>query len=173
MKILLLFINTSQLQPYFFFTSMTTYGFLIWQTYYFFLIYANIFWICPHPCINKNTNAPEVLHWQPQICDICKPHLFLQIYDPYSIPCLTVIFVSCTCLWSYFTVTIHISHWNCTCVYIQNTNVHEVLSQQPQIIPICKPYLFFNIYEPFNISCLEVISVFYKCLWIFTANHKY
>ena len=33
------------------FTSMTTYGFLIWQTYFSFLVYTITFWNCTHMCI--------------------------------------------------------------------------------------------------------------------------
>ena len=34
----------------------------------------------------------EDLSWQPQIFYICKPYLFLDIYDPWSIPSLAVLF---------------------------------------------------------------------------------
>ena len=55
-----------------------------------------------------------------------------------------------------------------TCVYIQNTNAHEVFRWQCQIFYISKPYLFFHIYDPLNIPCLAVISTFFqmpmKCL---------
>ena len=33
------------------FIPMTTYGFLVWQTYFFFLIYVNIFWNYTYMCI--------------------------------------------------------------------------------------------------------------------------
>ena len=49
------------------FTSVTTCGFLVWYTYSFFLIYANIFWNCPHKCIYKKTKAYAVLCSHPQI----------------------------------------------------------------------------------------------------------
>ena len=61
--------------------------------------------------------------------------------------------------------------WSCTHVYIyQKTNSHKALHWQPQIFYICKLYLFLYIYEPFNISCLVVTFVFYKCLWSFYCN---
>ena len=51
---------------------MTTYGILAWQTHFFSLISANTFWNCTHMSIYANTNAHEMLSWQPQVFYICK-----------------------------------------------------------------------------------------------------
>ena len=54
------------------------------------------------------------------------------------------------------------------CIYANNFeklythiyNAHEVLSWEPQILYICKPYFFFHIYDPLSIPCLAVIFLF-------------
>ena len=81
------------------FKSMTTYRFLIWQTYFFFLI-----WNCTECVYIQSTNAHEVWSRQPQIFDICKLCLFLIIYDPFSIPYLVVVFVFLQNAYEVFTV---------------------------------------------------------------------
>ena len=50
-----------------------------------------------------------------------------------------------------------------TCVSIQNTNAHEVLSDRPHVF-------ILHIYEPSSIPCLAIIFVYWKCLWIFYCN---
>ena len=50
-------------------------------------------------------------------------------------------------------------------------NVHEVLSWQPQTFYICKPCLFFHIYDPLSIPCLEVIFIA-NSYDLFTTIHK-
>ena len=53
-----------------------------------------------------------------------------------------------------FVFCIHDNNFGyCTHVY----NAHEVLSWQPQMSSICKPYLIFHIYDSLRIPCLEVI----------------
>ena len=52
-----------------------------------------------HTCVYlQNTNALELLRWQPQIVYICMPHFFFHICDTLHIPCLTGIFHFCRCL---------------------------------------------------------------------------
>ena len=67
---------------------MTTYVFLVWQTYFVFYIYTNNFGNCTHVY-----NAHEVLCQQPEIFYIYKPCLWFHIYDPLSIPSMAVIVV--------------------------------------------------------------------------------
>ena len=57
-----------------------------------------------------------------------------------------------------------------TGVYTQYGNALEVLSKQCEIFYICKPYLFFHIYDPLSIPCLAVTFEFCKCLLIFYCN---
>ena len=45
--------------------------------------------------------------------------------------------------------------------------------RQPQIFYICKPNMFFLIYDQLSILCLVVIFVSWKCLWHFTSIYKY
>ena len=40
----------------------------------------------------QNASAHEVLSWQPKVFYICTPYLSFHIYDPFSIPCLAIIF---------------------------------------------------------------------------------
>ena len=101
--------------------------FHIKQIYFFFLIYANIFLNCTYSSIHKNTNAYEV--FQLTASNIFVNHFFLHIYNPFSIPCLTVIFVFGKWLWSFNTILIHFTlNFVHTCVHIQNTNTHKVLT---------------------------------------------
>ena len=80
----------------------------------------------------------------------------------YSLSITTYIFLA---WWTYF-----------FCIYTKNIgNASEVLSWQPQIFYIYKPYLFFQIYDPLSIPCLAVIFVvlFYKSILCFAALHKH
>ena len=67
-----------------------------------------------HTCVyNQNNEAHEALSWQHQIFDICKLYLFPHIYDPFSIPCLAVIYLLFANAYEVFTAILNISHWNC------------------------------------------------------------
>ena len=59
------------------FSFMTTYIFLVWQSYFFFLIYANTFEI-KHVGM-QTTNAHEVLSDSLKYFYICKPYLFTSM----------------------------------------------------------------------------------------------
>ena len=48
------------------FSSMTTYVFLVWQTYFFFLIYANTFWKLYTHVVIQNIIAHEVVGDNPK-----------------------------------------------------------------------------------------------------------
>ena len=86
------------------FSPMFTYIFLVWQTYFFFLIYTNDCWNCSLMCISTKCHCPWRINWQPKIFYIGKPYLFLQIYKPLSIPCLVVMFGFCKCPQCFTTV---------------------------------------------------------------------
>ena len=61
-----------------------------------------------HTCVYiQDNNAHEILHWQLQIFYICKPHLFLHIYDSFSIPCLAVIIFFYKGLWNFIAIHKH------------------------------------------------------------------
>ena len=77
-------------------SSMTTYIFLAWQTYFIFCINTNNIENCSHMCIMPRK------FWQPQPFYICMPYLFFHIYDPFCIRCLEVILVSCKYLQSFY-----------------------------------------------------------------------
>ena len=51
-------------------------------------------------------------------------------------------------------------------------NAYDVLSWQSQIFYICKPYLFFHIYDPLSILCLALILVSVNVYDGFTEIHK-
>ena len=46
-------------------SSITTYVFLVWQTYFFFFIYANNFWNCTHIGIYTKYYSLWSVQWQP------------------------------------------------------------------------------------------------------------
>ena len=72
------------------FSSITTYVFLDWQTFFFFLIYADTFEIVHTSLCIQNTNAYKVLTDSHKYFTFVS-HIFIHIYDPLSIPCLAVI----------------------------------------------------------------------------------
>ena len=75
------------------FLFMTTYVFPVWQTYFFFLIYANKFEIV-HTCASiQNTSNPHEVFSDSHKYLLCKPYFFLHIYDLLNIPHLAVIFL--------------------------------------------------------------------------------
>ena len=78
---------------------------------------------------------------------MCNVHMYYafgnHIYSLFGRHILSTVFISI--------ILGHISH-----MY----NVHEVLSWQPQILHISRPYLFPHIYDPFSIPCLAVIFGF-------------
>ena len=92
-QFLLKFINIFHLPAIFVLLHLTTYVFLVWQTYFLLHIYGNIFEFVHTWVYIQKPNIHEVLCWQPQIYYICKPIFFLHIYDPISIPSLAVISV--------------------------------------------------------------------------------
>ena len=63
-----------------------------------------------------------------------------------------------------------LDHHFCT-LHTNVYNAHKVLSWQSQIIYICKPYLFFHIYDPLHIPCLAVILVFFQIIFIKVVLH--
>ena len=84
------------------------------------------------------------------------------MYDHLWLACLADIFLF-PYLWQYL-LKLYI------CVFIQNADVLEVFSQQPQIFYICKAYYFLYIYDPFSIQYLAVIFVLFLQMPInFTA----
>ena len=67
----------------------------------------------------------------------------------------------------FFIITDHLcitcfAELTCFCIYanVFNNNAHEVLSWQPQIFYIYKPYLFFHFYDPYSVPSLTVIFAF-------------
>ena len=58
-------------------------------------------------------------------------------------------------------------------LYSNVYNAHEMLSWKTQIFYICKPYLFFHIYDPLHIPCMAVIFVLANAYAVFTAIHKH
>ena len=81
-----------------------------------------------------------------------KPYLFFLIYDQLYSVCLADIFLFPLII----PITFEIVH---TCVSLQNTNGHEVLSDSHKYYTF-KPYWSFHDYEPFSIHSLAVIIVF-------------
>ena len=150
-------------------------------------------------------NADEVLSSQPKIFYICKPYLFLHIYDPLIILSLAVTCVSCKCLRRCIAIHKHFTFGNhtCsftsmttywfltwqtyfflsvmpipfeivyTCVYIQNTNAHEMLNWEPKILYISKPYLYFTSMIPLVFDVWQLYLFFANAHDIFTAIHKH
>ena len=73
------------------FSSVTTYVFLVWQTYFFHYLCQKFLKLYTHVHVYK------IL--MPMKCQICKPYFFTDIFDLLTIPHLAVIFL--------FTATIH------------------------------------------------------------------
>ena len=71
---------------------------------------------------------------------------------------------------TYFVFCIYTNNFgNCTHVY----NAHDVISWQPHVLYICKPYLFCPIYYSWGIPCFTVIFVFANAYTVFTVIHKH
>ena len=94
-----------------------------------------------------NTNDQGLL-CDSQNIHICKPYLFLHIYEPLSILCLLAIFVFfCKCLWSFY--------WKSWTFYIW------------------QPYLFSDISDNFCIPCLADILLFIYAFNFWNYIHVY
>ena len=124
-----------------------------------------------HVYINTKTNVHEVLSWQSQMFDICKPYLLLHSNNPFSILCLTVIFFLqipikfLTVINKCFTLKLY------TQVYI-----YKILMPLKCLVDCLKYLIFvshicsFTSKTPPVILALAVIFVFCKCLWSFYCN---
>ena len=139
-------------------TSINTYRFFVWQTYFLFLIYANMFWNYTHVYIYK---IPMPMKCQFDslkffVSHICSLHIWSHQYSMFG----THIFYANT--YKVFTV-IHkdVILKLYTHAYIfTKYYVHDTLSWKPQIFYICIPYLFLNFYDALHITCLVVMFLF-------------
>ena len=110
------------------FTSMTT-CFLLWWTYFFFLIYANDFWNYTHMCIFTNsTNAYYVLSdrnniliWQQYFIlhifyHLCIPHWKMSCQELHSVCMYACMYLhTCTYIHIYLPTYIHTDTYMDSC----------------------------------------------------------